>query len=106
MLASHGAAHVYNHWSFMPPLAEQHQKLETFTAPFTVLRLLTPLKMSYEAAKKRAEPYTKIVGELPDMRKETVVLIKNAIGHNRRAYVLVNNRLEGNAPLTVQKISS
>jgi hypothetical protein len=33
----------------------------TFTAPFTVQRLLTPLKMSYEAAKKRVEPYTKIV---------------------------------------------
>ena len=89
----------------MPALAEQHEKLETFTAPFTVLRLLTPLKMSYEAAKKRAEPYTKIVGELPDMRKEVVVLIKNAIGHNRRAYVLVNNRLEGNAPLTVQALT-
>jgi len=28
-----------------------------------VLRLLTPLKMSYEAARKRAEPYTKIVEE-------------------------------------------
>jgi uncharacterized protein YecE (DUF72 family) len=105
MLASHGVAHVYNHWSFMPSLAEQHQKMETFTAPFAVLRLLTPLKMSYEAAKKRAEPYNKIVGELPDMRKEAVVLIKNAIGHNRRAYVLVNNRLEGNAPLTVQALT-
>jgi hypothetical protein len=70
-----------------------------------VLRLLTPLNMSYEAAKKRAEPYAKIVRELPDMRKEAVVLIKNAIGHNRRAYVLVNNRLEGNAPLTVQALT-
>jgi hypothetical protein len=40
-----------------------------------VLRLLTPLTMSYEAAKKRAEPYNKIVGELLDMRKEAVVLI-------------------------------
>jgi len=105
MLASHGVAHVYNHWSFMPGLAEQHQKMEQFTAPFTVMRLLTPLKMSYEAAKKRAEPYTKIVGELPDMRNEAVVLIKNAIGHNRRAYVLVNNRLEGNAPSTVQALT-
>ena len=28
---------------------------------FTVLRLLTPLKKSYEAAKIRAQPYTKIV---------------------------------------------
>jgi hypothetical protein len=60
--------------------------------------------MSYEAEKKRAEPYNKIVGEHPDMRKEAVVLIKNAIGHTRRAYVLVNNRLEGNAPLTVQAL--
>ena len=102
MLASHGVPHVYNHWSFMPGLAEQYQKMEQFTAPFAVMRLLTPLKMSYEAAKKRAEPYTKIVGELPDMRREAVVLIKDAIGHNMRAYVLVNNRLEGNAPLTVQ----
>jgi hypothetical protein len=33
------------------------------------------------------------------------VLIKGAIGHNRRAYVLVNNRLEGNAPLTVQALT-
>jgi len=28
-----------------------------------VLRLLTPLKMYYEAAKKQAEPYTKILEE-------------------------------------------
>jgi uncharacterized protein YecE (DUF72 family) len=104
MLAGHGVAHVYNHWSYMPALAEQHRKMEAFTAPFVVLRLLTPLRMSYEAAKKRAEPYTKIVGELPDMRKEAVVLIKNAIGQSRKAYVLVNNRLEGNAPLTVQAL--
>ena len=105
MLASHGVAHVYNHWSYMPSLAEQHQKMGSYTAPFTVLRLLTPLKMSYEAAKRRAEPYDKIVGELPDMRKEALVLIKDAIGQNRRAYVLVNNRLEGNAPLTVQALT-
>jgi len=76
----------------------------TFTAPFTMLRLLTPLNMSHEAAKKRASPYTKIVGELPDMRKETVTLVKQAVAENRQAYVLVNNRSEGNAPLTVQAL--
>ena len=57
-------AHVYNHWSTMPSLAEPHTGVLVFSAVFTVLRLLTPLKMSYEAAKKRAEPYTKIVEEL------------------------------------------
>ncbi len=104
VLHKHGAAHVYNHWSSMPPLAEQHKRLEAFTAPFTVVRLLTPLKMSYEAAKKRAEPYDKIVGELPEMRRDTVELVKTAVAEQRRAYVLVNNRAEGNAPLTVQAL--
>ena len=107
VLETHGVAHVYNHWSYMPPLADQHRRLqERFTAPFTVIRLLTPLNMSYETAKKRAAPYNKIVGELPQMRKETVALIKQAVGGNRRAYVLVNNRSEGNAPLTVLALAS
>jgi hypothetical protein len=58
--------------------------------------------MSYEAAKKRAEPYTKIVGELPEMRRDTVV--RQAVSAGRHASVLVNNRAEGNAPLTVQAL--
>jgi len=100
----HGVALVYNHWSYLPPLAEQHKRMETFTAPFPLLRLLTPLKISYEAAKKRAEPYNKIVGELPEMRRDTVNLVKQVVADNRRAYVLVNNRSGGNAPLTVEAL--
>ena len=97
-------AHVYNHWSYMPALAEQHKRLTSFTAPFAVLRLLTPLKMSYEAAKKRAEPYTKIVEELPEMRRDSVDLVRHAVTDNRNVYALVNNRTEGNAPLTIQAL--
>lgn len=107
VLERHGVAHVYNHWSYMPPLLQQHKRMEErFTAPFTVIRLLTPLNIPYEVAKRRAAPYNKIVGELPQMRKETVNLIKRAVDENRRAYVLVNNRSEGNAPLTVQALVS
>jgi len=71
----------------------------------SVLRLLTALNMSYKAAKKRAEPYTKIVEELPGMRRETGELIRKAVTENRRAYVLVNHRSEGNAPLTIQVLN-
>lgn len=107
VLERHGIAHVYNHWSYMPPLLQQHKWMEEcFTAPFTVIRLLTPLNMPYEFAKKRAAPYNKIVEALPQMRKETVSLIKQAVSENRRAYVLANNRSEGNAPLTVQALAS
>jgi uncharacterized protein YecE (DUF72 family) len=104
VLETHSVAHVYNHWSYMPPLAEQHTRIGGFTAAFTVLRLLTPLKISYEAAMKRAELYTKIVEELPEMRRDTVELVRKAVAEYRRAYVLVNNRSEGNAPLTVQAL--
>ena len=104
LLEKHGVAHVYNHWCFMPGLAEQHRRMQGFTAPYTVLRLLTPLNMTYEAAKKRAAPYNKTVGELPEMRAETVELVKHAVSRRIRAYVLVNNRTEGNAPLTIQAL--
>ena len=50
-------------------------------------------------------PYTKIVEELPEMRQQTVELVKKAVAENRRAYVLVNNRSEGNAPLTIQALN-
>ena len=83
---------------YMLPLSEQHQRMEAFTAPFTVLRRLTPMKMSYEAAKKRVEPYNKIVSELPEMRRVTVDLVKKATEEKHRAYVFVNNWGEGNAP--------
>jgi len=35
---------------------------------------------------------------------ETVSLVMHAVAENRRAYVCVNNRAEGNAPLTVEAL--
>jgi hypothetical protein len=61
--------------------------------------------MSYEAATRRAEPYTKIVEELPQMRRETAQLVRQAVSAGRRAYVLVSNSSEGNGPLTVLGLS-
>ncbi|MBS0152249.1 MAG: DUF72 domain-containing protein [Nitrospira sp.] len=103
VLETHEVAHVYNHWSYMPALAEQHKRMQgTFTAPFTVLRLLTPLRMNYDQAKQRAAPYTNIVEELPEMRRDTVALIHQSVTQAKPVYVLVNNRSEGNAPKTIQ----
>lgn len=105
ILNTHGVAHVYNHWTYMPALIDQHARLkETFTAPFALFRLLTPQRMKYEDAVRIAEPYNKIVKELPQMRADTVTIVRQAVAENRRAYVLVNNRSEGCAPLTVQAL--
>ncbi len=47
VLEQHGVAHVYNHWSYMPPLVEQHQRIGvcqtscriSLHAPFCMNRL-------------------------------------------------------------------
>ena len=39
------------------------------------------------------------------MRRDTVELVRKAVAESRSAYVLVNNRSEGNAPLTVQALT-
>lgn len=60
--------------------------------------------MTYPAAKKQGEPYEKIVGDLPEMRLDTVTLNRQAKAERRSVHVLVNNRAEGNVPLTLQSL--
>ena len=83
----------------------QHRQLrQTFTAPFMLIRLLTALGVGYEAAIKLAYPFNRLVHPLPHMRAETVQLVRQAVSEHQCAYVLVNNRAEGCAPLTVQAL--
>ena len=73
----------------MPSLLEQHQALgQSFPAPFC---------KSLRALQQTGRP-------LPEMRKETVSLIRQAEAVQIRSHVLVNNRSEGSAPLTVQAL--
>ncbi|HJR76608.1 MAG TPA: DUF72 domain-containing protein [Nitrospiraceae bacterium] len=105
ILKAHGASHVYTHLYGMPAPEQQHGKLgETFTAPFVLLRLMTPLDKKYHDAVKAYQPYDKLVRPLPDMRRQAVSLVHRAVADQRRAYVLVNNRSEGNAPDTVKAL--
>ena len=105
ILRTHGVAHLYNHWTAMPPLSDQHRAMDnTFTAPFVVVRLLTPLGLAYEKAVVRYRPYDRIVQVQPRMRQDTVALVRQAATEGKSVYVLVNNRAEGCAPQTIQAI--
>ena len=105
ILADHGVAHVYNYLYAMPSLEDQHEKLgEQFSAPFVLFRLLTPRDKKYHDAVRTFEPYDKLKEPLPDMRDQTVRLVRRAIAEQRHAYVLTNNRTEGNAPGTTRAL--
>lgn len=105
MLRQFRIAHAYNHWTGMTPLLTQHRLMEErFTASFFVMRLLTPLGLPYASAVQRYAPYNQIVTAQTQMRQEAASRIHTAVSQHTVPYVLVNNRSEGNAPLTVQGI--
>lgn len=61
----------------------------------------TPLTTKYHDAVKAYRPYDKLMKPWPQMREEAVSSIQVAVAARCRAYVLVNNRTEGNAPRTI-----
>lgn len=103
VLKRHHVAHVFNHWSYMPSIGEQ-LKYDSLTADFIVARVLTPLGMSYEASVDKFAPFDKIVAPLPEMRQDVLKLVELAIKYKKIAYLLINNRAEGSAPLTIVEL--
>ena len=100
-------AHCFNHWSYMPTLKDQMQAAADaggLSADFLVARILTPLGLNYQQAVNRYKPYDQLKEPLPEMRRDVVRLAKRARQKKIPAYIIVNNRAEGNAPLTIDAI--
>jgi len=106
VLARHNVAHVFNAWTRMPTLAEQIAMPGSFTADFTVVRALLRRGRGFEKAVKMFAPY----GEVKEPQEETRQALREIVRHTlrtrRRAYAYVNNRLEGNAPTTIEAVAS
>ena len=100
-LRSHGVAHVYNAWSKMPELRHQMAIPDSVTADFLVSRALLRRGRLYENAVKLFEPYKEIQDPNPEARESMRVLIGRARENKQFLFLFVNNRLEGNAPLTI-----
>jgi uncharacterized protein YecE (DUF72 family) len=103
-LRSHGVAHVYNAWSRMPELRHQIAIPESSTAGFLVCRALLRRGRVYEQAVGLFEPYREIQEPNPEARESMRILIGRAREDKRMLFLFVNNRLEGNAPLTILSI--
>jgi len=107
VLNKHGATHCFNHWTEMPPLLEQMRAVAAeggLRADFYVSRLLTPLGLPYADAVKRFSPYERLQQEQPEMRRDVVRLARRAIDREVEAFILVNNRIEGNSPSSIEAI--
>jgi uncharacterized protein YecE (DUF72 family) len=103
-LRSHGVAHVYNAWSRMPELHRQMRMPDSVTADFLVSRALLRWGRPYEQAVAQFAPYHEIQDPNPEARESMRILIGRAREDKRMLFLFVNNRLEGNAPLTILSV--
>jgi len=104
-LRTHRVAHVYNAWSRMPELRSQMAIPDSVTADFLVSRALLRRGRTYEDAVATFAPYTEIQDPNPEARDSMRVLIGRAREDQKPLFLFVNNRLEGNAPLTILAIT-
>lgn len=106
MLKRHAVAHVMNNWTHMPSVAEQWRMPGVLTTDFTAARFLLKPGRTYEQAVHSFSPYnsTKDVNE--EARKAAAAVVEHVVeamtpAKSRRSFLLVNNRLEGNALFTI-----
>ncbi len=103
-LARHQIAHVFNSWEAMPPVGEQMAMPGSRTNPdLTAARFLLKPGRRYEEAVQTFQPYDRTKEVNGKARKAGAALITDGLkATGRRTFIYVNNRLEGNAPLTIE----
>jgi uncharacterized protein YecE (DUF72 family) len=105
VLREHGVAHVFSSWTRMPPIGHQLDLPGALTGPFIVARALLRPGRTYDEAVDAFAPYDRIQEPNPKLRRDLVRLIETAVRTRIPAYLLVNNRAEGSAPLTIAEVA-
>jgi uncharacterized protein YecE (DUF72 family) len=105
VLREHGVAHVFNSWTRMPAIGEQLDLPGAVSATFLVARALLRPGRTYDEAVDAFAPYDRILEPFPPLRHDLLRLIETAVHARIPAYLLVNNRAEGSAPLTIAEVA-
>jgi uncharacterized protein YecE (DUF72 family) len=104
-LRNHRVAHVFNAWTRMPEIGIQMHLGDAHTTDFTVARALLRRGRPYEEAVAKFTPYARVQEENPETRQALRLLIAQARRRHEPSYIFVNNRLEGNAPETIEAVT-
>jgi hypothetical protein len=108
-LARRGVTHVFNSWDAMPSVSEQMALPGSRTNPkLAAARFLLKPGRNYEEAVKTFRPYDKVKEPYPEARESAKALIAagKTTEPDRKTFICVNNRLEGNALETISAMVS
>jgi uncharacterized protein YecE (DUF72 family) len=105
LLRRHRLSPAFSSWTRMPPVGEQFSAYlaaggDADTLPLLGLGIVRPGR-SYDEAVRLFQPYSEIREGYEEGRAQLAGLGEWAMKHQRKAYLLVNNRLEGSAPHTI-----
>ena len=112
ILRQHGASHCFNFWSRMPSIVKQRGLIRELggpdsgvLGPVVVARLMLPPGRQYSAQKEAFAPFDRIVVPQPKMRDEVLELADACVRAALPLYIIVNNKAEGSAPLTIEALA-
>jgi uncharacterized protein YecE (DUF72 family) len=110
ILEKHGVGLVFSHWTWLPPLSKQFSKTNGRffnSGGDCIIRLMTPLGMSYEDSYANAFPFDKMVAGMmnPEMIDDTIQILMEGIKRRKKMNLIINNRAGGNAPMIAQQIA-
>ncbi len=103
-LRRHGVAHVFNSWQAMPSVGDQLELSGSRTGDgFVAARFLLKPGRTYTQAVELFSPYGRVKEANPESRAAGGRVIKEGLEQSggKKAFVYVNNRLEGNALETI-----
>lgn len=100
-LADAGAIHCHNAWTFMPSVLAQAKQLPPKTRRPLLIRWLLKQHDRYEDANARFAPFDRLQLEDVHTRGEVAALTARALSHDVPACVLVDNKAEGCAPISI-----
>lgn len=101
MLANHGVAHVYNHWTHMPSIEEQLTIQPASNQPFVAARLLLTPGDPHVSARERMQPYSRILQIDPSARTALQQLLNDGEQSDEPSFIYIGNELEGSALHTI-----
>jgi len=101
-----GAIPVLSVWGHLPPLPQQAWRLRARSASALVVRWMLPPDLGYEEARELYAPFDRLVNESPAVRGDIAGLVVEALAEGRPVYVTVNNKAEGSAPVSVERLAA
>lgn len=105
VLAELGVVPVLSAWRHMPPVV--HQAVLTHALEFraVVARWMLPPHLGYEEAYARYAPFHRLVDEDLVTRQALAGICAAAANKGVPAFVIINNKAEGSAPLSALKLA-